>query len=311
MYDQITLDGSTRQQKLYDYSIEILKIAEPPEGYYLCTSFGKDSIAAQRLCDEAGVKYDAHHNITGIDPPELVYFGRKYYPDVQRHMYPRIKLGDRMVPGSMWRLIEKKGMLPMRNKRYCCEVLKEDGGAGRRCVMGVRASESDRRKKSWAPISDRGIKKKDRGTQLRLFDTIEMYRMFEPDDISQSVQQCANRGKITVSPLYYWTDTDLWDFIHDRKMPYCQLYDEGHTRLGCIGCPMVRERHRREQFKRWPEFYTAYSHTLQRLIDSGKRHSERYPTAEAVMEWWLSDRTQEKPIEGQIGIDEIWGGLIC
>ena len=89
MYDQLALDGSTRQQKLYDYSIEILRIAEPPEGYYLATSFGKDSIAVQRLCDEAGVKYDAHTSVTGIDPPELIYFGREHYPDVKREMYKK------------------------------------------------------------------------------------------------------------------------------------------------------------------------------------------------------------------------------
>jgi hypothetical protein len=30
MYDQLTLDGSTRQQKLYEYSIEVLQMSEPP-----------------------------------------------------------------------------------------------------------------------------------------------------------------------------------------------------------------------------------------------------------------------------------------
>ena len=133
---QIELDGSTRQQKLYDNAIELLRMAEPAEGYYLATSFGKDSIAAHRLCDEAGVRYDAHHNITGIDPPEMVCFGRKHYPDVERHR-PRM---------TMWRLIEKRGILPLRHMRFCCEVLKEGGGLGRVCVMGIRAEESGRRK---------------------------------------------------------------------------------------------------------------------------------------------------------------------
>lgn len=202
--DQMTLSGSTRQQQLYDASIDLLRLACPPEGYYLATSFGKDSIVAQRLCDEAGVRYDAHHNVTGIDPPELVYFGRKHYPDVERHM-----------PGiSMWRLIEKRGIAPLRKTRFCCQALKEDGGKGRTCVMGIRAAESTRRRDSWAPLTKRGLKKSERdkpGT-----------RLFEPDDIEKAVQVCADRGKWTVSPMFFWNDNDVWDFIHDRK---CRIAD--------------------------------------------------------------------------------------
>lgn len=286
MYDQLTIGGGTRQQKLYDYSIHVLKIAEPPEGYYVCTSFGKDSIAVQRLCDEAGVKYDAHHNVTGIDPPELVYFGRKYYPDVKREPYSI----------NMWRLIQKKGVLPMRNKRYCCDVLKEDGGHGRRCVMGIRAAESSRRKNSWAPMAETGLSKKERESGKGL-------RLFEPDDIQQSSQQCVGRSKITVSPMYFWEDDDLWDFIRDRKLPYCSLYDEGFKRLGCIGCPIAGEEMRRHEFERWPGFYRLYMRAIQKLMAAGKYTG--IGSAEAVMEWWLSDVTQEKPMEGQLSLDDI------
>ena len=83
---QMTMDGSTRQQKLYDDAISLLKMTCPPEGFYMATSFGKDSIVAHRLCKEAGVKFDAHTNVTGIDPPELIWFGRKEYPEVKREL---------------------------------------------------------------------------------------------------------------------------------------------------------------------------------------------------------------------------------
>ena len=74
---QIHMDGSTRQQKLYDNAIDLLRMTCPPEGFYLATSFGKDSIVAHRLLDEAGEKYDAHKNHTSVDPPRHVDFGRK------------------------------------------------------------------------------------------------------------------------------------------------------------------------------------------------------------------------------------------
>lgn len=157
--------------------------------------------------------------------------------------------------------------------------------------MGIRAEESDKRAKAWAPVSDRGITKKQREAGHGL-------RLFEPDDIRTSIQQCMLRSKLTVSPMYYWPDNVLWSFIRDRKMPYCNLYDEGFPRLGCVGCPQAREAGRRRDFERWPGFYRLYLHAAQRLIDDG-RFSDK-GSAEAVMEWWLSDKTQETQTEGQM-----------
>ena len=276
---QIELDGSTRQQMLYDHAITLLRQLEPPKGYYLSTSFGKDSIAAHRLCDEAGVRYDAHHNITGIDPPELVYFGRKHYPGVLRHR-PSM---------SMWKLIERKGILPLRQRRFCCEVLKEDGGMGRVCVMGIRAEESSRRRDAWAPVATRG----DKGNEVRIFDN---------DDIQTSLQRCMVRDKLVVNPIYHWTSSDLWAFIKDRKMPYCNLYDEGFERLGCIGCPMTREKKRRRELERWPGFYQLYMRAIQKLIDKGRFQDKG--SAQDVMDWWLSDKEQLPPIDGQVSLGD-------
>lgn len=50
-----------------------------PRGYCVCTSEGKDSRVLGHLMRRAGVKHFYIHNITGIDPPELVYFQRKNF----------------------------------------------------------------------------------------------------------------------------------------------------------------------------------------------------------------------------------------
>jgi phosphoadenosine phosphosulfate reductase len=118
-------------------AIDRIKTFEPPEGYYVAFSGGKDSVVILDLVKRSGVKFDAHYNITGIDPPELYYFIRDQHPEVQRHR-PEV---------TIWSLIVKKMMPPTRLVRYCCEHLKERGGKDRTVMTGVRWAESNKRSK--------------------------------------------------------------------------------------------------------------------------------------------------------------------
>ena len=68
MIDQLNIYGIT----LLEATIERIKAFEPPEGYFLAFSGGKDSVVIKALADMAGVKYDAHYQLTSVDPPELV-----------------------------------------------------------------------------------------------------------------------------------------------------------------------------------------------------------------------------------------------
>jgi phosphoadenosine phosphosulfate reductase len=117
-------------------AIEILKEFEPPEGYYLAFSGGKDSCVIKALADMAGVKYDAHYSVTTIDPPDLVYFIKRYHKDVIFD-HPEMPLLKKL---------ETKGF-PLRQARWCCELYNENGGGGRLVITGIRAEESSRRAK--------------------------------------------------------------------------------------------------------------------------------------------------------------------
>lgn len=77
-------------------AIERIKTFEPPEGYWLAFSGGKDSIVIHRLAELAKVKISANYNVTGIDNPELYYFIKENYKNVNFNMHEK----------SMWRLIE-------------------------------------------------------------------------------------------------------------------------------------------------------------------------------------------------------------
>lgn len=130
--EQLNFEGKNKIE------VAIMRLQEfmPLEGYHLAFSGGKDSIVIYDLAKKAGVMFDAHYNITGIDPPELVYFIRDHYRSITYEKPLE----------NIWHLVERKG-LPRRNARFCCEFLKEHSGAGRIVVTGIRWQESWRRKR--------------------------------------------------------------------------------------------------------------------------------------------------------------------
>ena len=152
MLGQLNFQGKTKLEA----TIDKIKLFEPPEGYYVAFSGGKDSQCIYELCKMAGVKFDAHFNITSVDPPELVYFVREHYPDVKMEN-PRDEKGNVI---TMWNLIAKNTIPPTRNARYCCEKLKESGGGGRLVMTGVRWAESANRKNNQGMVTIIGKSKK-------------------------------------------------------------------------------------------------------------------------------------------------------
>lgn len=76
-------------QNRIDYSIALLRKAEPlalkmdKRGFHLAFSGGKDSQVLYHIAQMAGVKFHAEMQITTLDPPELMAFVRRNYPDVK------------------------------------------------------------------------------------------------------------------------------------------------------------------------------------------------------------------------------------
>ena len=115
-------------------AIERIKTFQPQKPYYLAFSGGKDSIVVLHLAKLAKANFTPYHNITTVDPPEIVRLARAY--------------GCVMVPPqkSMRQLIIEKNF-PTRVSRFCCKYLKEHSGRGERLLTGIRWEESVKRSK--------------------------------------------------------------------------------------------------------------------------------------------------------------------
>lgn len=232
-------------------------LALSPDGYYVCFSGGKDSIVMAKLFEMAGVKYTLNYNNVTIDPPELVQFIKREYPQAVWH-----SVGTNL---PMY-MAKKSNGPPTRIARWCCEIYKEQGGIGYFKAIGVRAAESARRKGLWKTVNNN------------------------------------NKGGAILCPIVYWTDADVWQFIAQQKMKYCELYDQGFNRLGCVGCPMGGPAGQAKGFARWPKYeamwkrgFTAYWNAWKGVPrrDGGDRWIEKFPTVDDLWNWWVSGKAYE------------------
>lgn len=146
-----------------------------------------------------------------------------------------------MPKESFFDIVAKRGF-PSRMLRFCCAELKEYKVLDR-AVQGIRRSESVKRAERYKePELCRTYKK---GGKARIY-----------------------------LPILDWTDTDVADFVADRKIQCHPLYYDANgrfhaeRRLGCMGCPLASRRQRLEQFKAHPNLVKAWVRAAQRHIVS-------------------------------------------
>lgn len=153
--------------------------------------------------------------------------------------------------------LPKKGF-PLRHRRWCCDEYKKRGGHGRKVLTGIRADESNQRKNR-------------RMVEICLKDMT----------------------RTMIHPIIDWTEKDVWNFIEDRKLPYCSLYDEGWKRLGCLFCPMDSKENKKKVSERYPNYTRAFIRSFEKLYQDRKTRGltsvDRWPTGRDMFYWWISN----------------------
>ena len=106
------------------------------------------------------------------------------------------------------------------------------------------------------------------------------------------VEVCYRTMKTLVNPIVDWSTEDVWSFLNDvAQVPHCCLYDEGYSRLGCIGCPMSSIKNRQRDFERYPKYKEAYLRAFGRMLkarDERGLPNDLWSSPEEVMAWYLS-----------------------
>lgn len=255
-----------------DRAIETVRKAESialryqDYGFHLAFSGGKDSQVIYELCKMAGVKFRPVMQVTTIDPPELMKFVRKNYPDV---IMERPEM-------NFYKLIVKEKSLPLKQARYCCRYLKEQSGAGTVTIIGIRKAESlSRSKRNELEISGH-----------KYSNSLDQFNVDNENQVF-----CINgKDKILLSPIIEWTNADVWNFIRERKIEYCELYDKGYHRIGCMFCPMASVKTKQRDLKNYPGVANTIKKSIKELMNNGK-----YPKCKDENEafnWWISNKSE-------------------
>ena len=89
---------------------------------------------------------------------------------------------------------------PFMPSEMCCDVMKKRPMKKFNCYVGNMASDSHFRKQSYMKHG------------------------------------CNNLVKNQSTPLGFWVEDNIWSYIKENKITYCNIYDKGWDRTGCMFC---------------------------------------------------------------------------
>ena len=255
-YEQALAKASPRLRMQMEHTRDIILKAvplalryDPDKGFFVGFSGGKDSQALYHMMQLCDVQMQAYFSPTSIDPAENIRFIRKNYPEVE----------FTKIDKSIFDVFREMKVLPSMRIRWCCAYFKEKGGEGKVVCTGVRKAESVRRsKRNEIEVSGRKFSghmdEFEDWQEKRIRKKMKNLNQDQFTDAKQTEVRCINgKDKILLNPIIEWSEEDVWEFLNKVvEVPHCELYDEGYTRIGCIGCPMATTKNQIKQFKRWP-----------------------------------------------------------
>ena len=282
------LDGTVNKVENAIKRIQLANLSEEP--LHVCYSGGKDSKVIRHLMGMSGVPHELHYNLTTVDIPSVV----REILDDKEVIVDKARYADG-TQKTMWNLIVKKHMPPLRKCRYCCAELKEQGGKGRIIVTGVRSAESVRRAKQ--------------AGEAKIFgkNGVSIIHNMDNDENRRMIEQCYRTQSTIINPIIDWTDDDIWEFSRVENIKQNPLYIQcGGTkkRLGCILCPMARIEERLNEIKEYPKIAECYIKAFDKMLENMPDQSKvSWKNGTEVMDWWLYGNKEAD--ENQISFDDL------
>ena len=208
---------------------------------YISFSGGKDSTVLLHLVRSIYPNIPAVFIDTGLEFPEIKEFVRNtenveiirpkktFLQVIDEYGYPVVSKEiactiDYARKGSKWAIDRVNGKhnygnhdqykflvdAPFKVSSKCCDIMKKEPAkryekeTGKHPIIGTMAYEGGQRLSAYLR------------TGCNVFD---------------------GQGERPMSkPLSFWNEEDIWDYIHKYNIKYCNIYDKGYRRTGCMFC---------------------------------------------------------------------------
>lgn len=246
---------------------------------YVSFSGGKDSTVLAHIARQIYPEIPLVFSDTGLEYPEIRDFVKtienvtwlkpamlfkdvikKYgYPVISKEVASNIYYAKR---GSSWAInnlngLDKNGYksdfkqryikykylinAPFNISSYCCEKLKKEPfkryerESGRKPIIGTMTGESILRKQSWLKNGCNSF----------------------------------NPKKEKSSPLSFWKESDIWEYINKFNIGYSSIYDMGYERTGCMFCAFGCHLEEKNKFDLMKETHPEIYNYCMKSIESG------------------------------------------
>ncbi len=216
---------------------------------YVCFSGGKDSTVLLHLVRSLYPDVSAAFTDTGLEYPEI----RNLVENTDNVIWLKPKLNFREV-------IEKYGY-PVVSKRisgyvYDVRHARRNSNTRRLRLEGLRKDGSfsplSKISNKWRRLIGAPFKISNKCCHyLKMAPTLEFEKKtklkpflgiiaFEGKNReAMYFEHGCNAFDLTrprSTPLAFWSDTDIWEYIRHFNVPYCPVYDMGYQRTGCTFC---------------------------------------------------------------------------
>ena len=228
----------------------------PEENIILSFSGGKDSTVVADLSVKALSNPSLVHIFgdTTLEFPFTVEYAKRYREEHPQAIFQIAKNKEQVF----YDVCSDIGP-PARMMRWCCFMFKT--GPITRVINNLYRNQN--------VLTFYGIRKGESVARSK-------YQQIEDDPSSIKIQQ-----QTVASPIFFWTDFDVWLYILSENIDFNDAYRLGYDRVGCWCCPNNNARsqflsqiYMPEQSKKWHEFLIDFAKKI------GKPDPENYVDSE-------------------------------
>jgi 3'-phosphoadenosine 5'-phosphosulfate sulfotransferase (PAPS reductase)/FAD synthetase len=198
------------------------------------TSAGKDSLAMMDVVYEMAAAQGVTHKLVAVhcDLGRMEWSGTRELAEEQAKRYGIALHVVSRPQGDLLTHVEQRGMWPDSQSRYCTsdhkrgQVLKAITKLVSAFVRENLADVPAKQRRRVRVLNCMGIRAQESTKRAKLQPFVENGRG-------------SNKTVRMVSdwlPIFDWTETQVWDLIHSKSLPYHYAYDLGMPRLSCVFC---------------------------------------------------------------------------